>query len=133
MKITELLTKRDLSVIGAMFGLSILVGVLRQMGISGPLRAVAFLMVPAGLISLVFIYLAAKEWGGEVARYLTFIGFGIAVFILNMMPHIFWHMRETEEFLGLAGPFWYIFFHGGIALGFVYITYGFYLFYQTGR
>jgi hypothetical protein len=129
----ELLTKQDWAVVGAMFGLSILVGVLRQLGVQGPLRAAAFLIGPAGILCLIFIYLAAKSWGGEVARYLTFIGIGIATFVLNSMPHIIWHIQETPAFFGIPTSFWYIFFHGGIALGFVYITYGFYLFYQTGK
>lgn len=133
MKIKELLKKQDLAVVGAMFGLSLLIGALRQIGVQGPLMATAFLIIPAGLLSLAYIYLAARAWGGEVARYLTFIGIGMAVFVLNTVPHIVWHMQKMPDFLGVGASFWYIFFHGGIALGFVYITYGFYLFYQTGK
>ena len=131
--ISELLTQKDKGVIATAFGLSILVGVLRQVGVQGPLRMAAFLILPAGLISIYYIYRAAQVWGGEVARYLTFMGIGMAVFILNSVPHIVWHIQQTPSFLGLDNSFWYIFFHGGIALGFVYMTYGFYLFRETGK
>jgi len=131
--ISELLTKKDKGVIIAAFGLSILIGLLRQAGIQGPLRATVFLIAPAGLISIYYIYEATHVWGGEVTRYLTFMGIGIAVFILNILPHIIWHMSENPALLGLDSSFWYIFFHGGIALGFVYMTYGFYLFRETGK
>lgn len=131
--ISELLKQKDKGVIATAFGLSILVGVFRQVGVQGPLRATAFLILPAGLISIYYIYRAAQVWGGEVARYLTFIGIGMAVFILNSVPHIVWHLQKTPNLLGLDSSFWYMFFHGGIALGFVYMTYGFYLFRETGK
>jgi hypothetical protein len=131
--ITDLLERKDKAIVIAAFGLSILIGVLRQIGIQGPLKAAAFLIVPAGLISIYYIYRAAQAWGGEVARYLTFMGIGMAVFVINMVPHIVWHIQDTPAFFGIDNSFWYIFFHGGIALGFVYLAYGFYLFYQTGK
>ncbi len=131
--ISELLTQKDKGVIATAFGISILVGVLKQIGVPGPLTAAAFLIVPAGLISIYYIYRSAQVWGGEVARYLTFMGIGMAVFILNSVPHIIWHLQEAPPFLGLDNSFWYMFFHGGIALGFVYMTYGFYLFRETGK
>lgn len=127
------LERTDLAVIGTALGLSLLAGALKQLGTNIPVGPVSILMLPAGIISLVFVYLAAQEYGGMIARYLYFIGSGIAVFLVMTFPHVFWHQAEMAAMLGLPASFWYIFYHGGILVSFFFIGYGFYLFYKSGQ
>lgn len=103
-----------------------------QFSISIPgLQSLALLILPAGLVSLILIALTVRLWGGEVRRYLTIIGFGIAIFLIETFPHVQWHRGQMGPYLGIGENFWYIFFHGGIAVAFAMIAYGFYLFYHS--
>lgn len=128
------LERTDYAVIGTALILSLLAGALKQLGIASiPVGPASMLMLPAGIISLIFIYLAAQEYGGMIARYLYFIGSGIAVFLVMTFPHVFWHQAKMPAFLGISGSFWYTFYHGGILVSFFFIGYGFYLFYKSGQ
>lgn len=127
------LERSDLAVIGAALGVSLLAGALKQMGTQVPIGPVSMLMLPAGIISLVFVYLAAQEYGGQVAKYLYFMGTGIGLFLLLTFPHVFWHRAEMPAQIGLDPSFWYIFYHGGILVSYFFIGYGFYLFYKSGQ
>lgn len=127
------LERKDFAVITAAFGLSLLAGALKQVGYNVPVGPVAMLMLPAGIISLVFVYLAAEEYGGEIARYLYYMGTGIGTFLLLTFPHVLWHQSEMIALLGLEPGFWYIFYHGGILVSYFFIGYGFYLFYKSGQ
>ncbi|MFB6114798.1 MAG: hypothetical protein ABEK04_00780, partial [Candidatus Nanohalobium sp.] len=123
------LERSDLAVIGAAFAISVLAGVLKAVGVNVPVGPVAMLMLPAGIISIVFVYLAAEQYGGQVARYLYFMALGIGWFLLMTFPHVFWHQAGEPALLGLDASFWYIFYHGGILVSYFFIGYGFYLFY----
>jgi hypothetical protein len=127
------LEKTDIAVIGLAYGLSLLAGALHQIGIKIPVGPVSLLMLPAGIISLVFVYLAAQEYGGMIARYLYFIGTGIGLFLIMTFPHVFWHQSGMTALLGVSDSFWYIFYHGGILVSYFFIGYGFYLFYKSGQ
>jgi len=126
------LERKDITVIGSALILSILAGALNELGTPVPIGPVTLLMLPAGIISILFVYLAAQQYGGMVARYLYFIATGIGVFLLTTTPHVIWH-RGKPEMLGLNPSFWYIFYHGGILMSYFFIGYGFYLFYKSGQ
>jgi hypothetical protein len=87
---------------------------------------------------LVFIYLSRSIWGGKIARYLEIIGAGLAVHMLLFIPHIQWHITGQTEggmppLIGQPPGFWYMFFHGMSLVAFLFIGYGFYLFYQEAQ
>lgn len=125
--------RSDLAVIGAAFGISVLAGALKASGVNVPAGPVSMLILPAGIISIVFVYLAAQEYGGEVARYLYFMGLGIGWFLLMTFPHVLWHQSKMPAQLGIDPSFWYMFYHGGILVSYFFIGYGFYLFYKSGQ
>jgi hypothetical protein len=127
------LERSDLAVIGGALAVSVLTGLLKASGVNVPLGPLSMLMLPAGIISIVFVYLAAQEYGGEIARYLYFIALGIGWFLLMTFPHVFWHQEKMPALLGIDPSFWYIFFHGGILVSYFFIGYGFYLFYKSGQ
>lgn len=127
------LEKEDLAVIGTALGISLIAGILQEIGYSVPVGPVSMLMIPAGILGIVFIYLSAQEYGGEIARYLYFIGLGISWFLIMTFPHVFWHQAQMPVQLGLGEGFWYVFFHGGLLTSFFFIGYGFYLFYKSGQ
>lgn len=127
------LERKDQAVIGAALAISLLSGLLKASGVDLPLGPVSMLMLPAGIISIVFVYLAAQQYGGEIARYLYFMALGIGWFMLMTLPHIIWHQAEMPALLGLDQSFWYIFYHGGILTSYFFIGYGFYLFYKSGQ
>jgi len=126
------LERTDLAIIGSALALSVLAGAVNELGYAFPLGPVTLLMLPAGIISIAFVYLAAQEYGGMVARYLYFIATGIGVFLLTTTPHVMWH-RSEPALLGLDPSFWYVFYHGGILISYFFIGYGFYLFYKSGQ
>jgi hypothetical protein len=127
------LERKDLAVIGTALGISLISGLLKASGVNVPLGPVSMLVLPAGIISIVFVYLAAQQYGGEIARYLYFIALGIGWFMLMTLPHITWHQSGAPALLGLDPSFWYVFYHGGILTSYFFIGYGFYLFYRSGQ
>jgi hypothetical protein len=126
------LERTDLAIVGTALIASIAASTLPLFGVEAPYAASSFLILPAGIISLVFVYLAAQKYGGEIARYLYYIGTGIGFFLVSTFPHIIWHQSEMPALGGLDPSFWYVFFHGGVTVSFFLIGYGFYLFYLSG-
>lgn len=127
------LERKDQAVIGAALAISLIAGLLKASGVKVPVGPVSMLMLPAGIISIVFVYLAAEQYGGQVARYLYFMALGIGWFLLMTFPHVFWHQAKMPALLGIDTSFWYIFYHGGILISYFFIGYGFYLFYQSAK
>lgn len=89
-------------------------------------------------VGLVFIYLSRRLWGGSVARYLEVMGIGLGIHMLLFIPHIQWHIIGEVEggltpLVGQPPEFWYIFFHGMSLAAFLFVGYGFYLFYQESQ
>lgn len=96
---------------------------------------VEFSSVIPVFVGIVFIYLSRSIWGGKIARYLEIIGAGLAVHMLLFIPHIQWHITGQTQggmppLMGQPPGFWYVFFHGMSLVAFLFIGYGFYLFYQ---
>lgn len=127
------LEMKDFEVIGLAAAIAIVTGLLRASGVKIPTETVSMLMLPAGIISILFLYLAAQEYGGKLARSLYFMALGIGWFMLMTLPHILWHQLQDPALLGLDPSFWYIFYHGGILTSYFFIGYGFYLFYRSGQ
>lgn len=126
------LEKVDLGVIGAGLLVALFAGAATQLGLNIPgLQLLFNLILPAGLLSVILIVMTARLWGGQVRRYLTIIGIGLSIFLIETFPHLSWHRSGAGPLVGLNGSFWYIFFHGGIAVSFAIIAYGFYLFYHS--
>ncbi|MFB6115193.1 MAG: hypothetical protein ABEK04_02790, partial [Candidatus Nanohalobium sp.] len=81
---------------------------------------------------------ARSLWGGDIARYLDFIGIGLVVNLILFPIHMKWHFSVMVQGLdhlpawGLSPNFWYLFFHGLTGYSFAMLAYGFYLFYESG-
>lgn len=95
------------------------------------------------LVGLGFIYLGRELWGGIVARNLEIIGAGMAIMMIEWIPHIGWHIQGARQaaqggspmpaWLGIPGFWWFGFFHGLVMASFIVITYGFYRFWKSGQ
>ncbi|MFB6115826.1 MAG: hypothetical protein ABEK04_06100 [Candidatus Nanohalobium sp.] len=85
--------------------------------------------------AVTFLYLTRKHYGGKISRYVEIISIGLAINSLLYIPHLFWHFSRHKighlPSWGLNPSFWYVFYHGLSAVGFIYIAYGFYLFWTS--
>lgn len=134
----DVLERKDWYVLGTGIALGLIGAVLAQLGYVG-LEAeilLGFAMVIPILPALAFLYFTRKLWGGDVARYLDFIGVGLIITLVMFPIHLQWHMAELAAgsipAWGISPNFWYMFFHGMTAHSFVLIAYGFYLFWDSG-
>lgn len=135
----DVLEKKDWYVLGTGVLLGIVTAVATQLGYLGMELELllGYAMAIPILPALVFLYLARKLWGGDVARYLDFIAVGLIINLLMFPVHLQWHMAEMTAgalpaWGGLSPNFWYLFFHGLTAYSFVMLSYGFYLFWKSG-
>ncbi len=134
------LNRKDMYLIGAGVILGLIAAVLGQIGVIGmPVEMIlTYVMVIPILPGLYFLYKSRDLWGGQIARYLDFIGIGLVINLLLFPVHMFWHfsaLRPEEQlaaWFGLSPNFWYIFFHGLTGYSFAMLAYGFYLFYKSG-
>jgi len=83
------------------------------------------------LLTLAFLFRARGLWGGEIARSIDVITMGIAVYLIQYIPHIGYHIQEHPVWLGLGEGFWIGLFHGVSAASFLVVTYGIYLLSQA--
>jgi hypothetical protein len=136
----EYLEKQDWYVLGIAGVITLLMGAVGSTSFytdqTGAL--VEFASVLPVLAGIVFIYLSRSLWGGSVARYLEVMGAGLAIHMILFIPHIQWHIvgqieGELAPLLGQPPEFWYIFFHGMSLVAFLFVGYGFYLFYQESQ
>lgn len=134
------LEQKDWYIIATGIVLGLIAAVLGQLEIIGlPAEMIlTYLMVVPILPAIYFLYRGRDLWGGDIARYLDFIGIGLLVNLLLFPVHMFWHFSalgpgaELAAWLGLSSNFWYIFFHGLTGYSFAMLAYGFYLFYESG-
>lgn len=133
------LTQKDWYLAGAGVVLSIIATVLTQIGVIGPAfeMVLTFVMVIPIIPGLYFLYKSRSLWGGDMARYLDFIGVGLVINLVLFPVHMGWHFglvasEAGAAMLGLSPNFWYIFFHGLTGYSFAMLAYGFYLFYKSG-
>lgn len=139
MKAIDALEKRDKIIIGTGIVLGFIGAALAQIGVVGlPAELVlTYAMVLPILPALYFLYKARGLWGGEMARYLDFIGIGLLINLLLFPIHMSWHFSVMGgggglPAWGISSSFWYIFFHGMTGYSFAMLAYGFYLFYESG-
>lgn len=139
MSIIDNLEKGDKYLIGTGLLLGLIAAVLGQFGLIGlPVEMIlTYLMVVPILPGIYFLYKARSLWGGDIARYLDFIGIGLIINLILFPIHMNWHfgsMAAEAEFLawGISPNFWYMFFHGLTGYSFAMLAYGFYLFYESG-
>jgi len=133
------LEKKDKYLIGTGVALGLIAAVIGQLGILG-MKAemmLTYLMVAPILPGIYFLYKARSLWGGDIARYLDFIGAGLIINLVLFPVHMNWHFAAQSAeaaFLswGISPSFWYMFFHGLAGYSFAMLAYGFYLFYQSG-
>lgn len=122
-------------------GTGILLGLIAAvLGMTGHLNWAAERMMgylPAIPIpfALALLYLTRDYYGGEISRYFEVVSIGLGINFLLYIPHLYWHFQgQTGGALpswGLNASFWYVFHHGMSAFGFIFIAYGFYLFYNS--
>lgn len=135
----ENLTQKDWYLVGTGVVLGVITAVLTQLGAIGKSGELilTFLMVLPIIPGLYFLYRSRSLWGGDIARYLDFIGVGLLINLLLFPVHMGWHFgflagSPGAAMLGLSSNFWYIFFHGLTGYSFAMLAYGFYLFYESG-
>lgn len=134
--------RNDLYVFAGAILLSLLAGLVAK-GVQSVMmlaQITIWLTVAAGLtvvLALIAIYYGRKPYGGEVARNLEVIGFGLALFIVTYIPHVIWHVMGLAQnnplgpgWAGFSTAWWAGFFHVGAIMFFLISSYGYYLFWR---
>lgn len=134
--------RRDYGVILASLIVPVIAAV-ALMGIQSMEQIIMALVVLTGasavavILALVAIYKGRSKYGGLTAKNLEIIGFGLAIFIVTYIPHIFWHIFGLMNqnplgpgWLGFTESWWVGFFHVGAIMFFLISSYGFYLFWK---
>ena len=139
MSLIDKLEKKDMYLMGTGVVLGLIAAILGQLGFIGLFeeQILTYLMVVPILPGIYFLYKARSLWGGDIARYLDFIGIGLIINLVLFPLHMSWHfaaMGGGDQFLawGISPNFWYMFFHGLTGYSFAMLAYGFYLFYESG-
>lgn len=86
-----------------------------------------------GLGAVYFIYKASDMLGGDVARYISIMGVGIAYYSLTLVPHVYGHLsgiKQVGPFKAITLYFWQ---HVASIWVFIMIAYGLYLFWKGGK
>lgn len=90
-----------------------------------------------GLVAVYFIYKASDMLGGDIARYISIMGVGLAYYSITLIPHVYGHFTAGSGAGAMIGPFKVLAFFMGQHVAsiwvFVMIAYGLYLFWQGGK
>lgn len=90
-----------------------------------------------GLVAVYFIYKASDMLGGDLARYISVMGVGLAYYSLTLVPHVYGHFLSGGGAGVMVGPFklltFFMWQHVASIWVFVLIAYGLYLFWQGGK
>lgn len=130
-------SRKDWIIVGIGVLLGIIAAILGTADVLGwtAERMMKYLPVIPIPFAMAFLYLNRDYYGGEISRYFEVITIGLGINFLMYVPHLFWHFQGQTggalPSLGLNPSFWYAFFHGMSALGFMFIAYGFNLFYKS--
>jgi hypothetical protein len=83
--------------------------------------------------SFYFVYKGVKISGGEMARYMSIIVLGLGIYGVTLVPHAYWHIlgRPTPEFIPVGSVSALA--HTMTVMAFIFVAYGFYLFYEGGK
>ncbi len=90
-----------------------------------------------GIVAAYYIYKASDMLGGDISRYISIMGVGIAYYSITLVPHVLGHLIGQQMNLSAIGPvklislfFWQ---HVASIWVFVMIAYGLYLFWKGGK
>lgn len=86
-----------------------------------------------GLIAVYFIHKATDMLGGDVARYISIMGVGIAYYSLTLVPHVYGHLSGLEAIGPVKAITLYFWQHVASIWVFIMIAYGLYLFWKGGK
>lgn len=110
---------------------SIIAGV---MGAPQMLEFILDILVTGSIFgSMYFVYKGVKVSGGQLARYMTMIVLGLGIYAITLVPHVYWHImgRPTPGFIAVGTVSAVM--HTMTVMAFVFVAYGFYLFYEGGK
>lgn len=124
--------REDYALIGGSSIAVIVFGLIAQMLQVGPMIELPFdvLMMITTLVGVYFIYRAVDIWGGEVGRYLSIIGLGLAYYALTFIPHVQLHIQGIQAIGPINIMAVFAFQHVMTLFMFGLVSYGFYLFWR---
>lgn len=122
--------KEDALILGAGLAVAVLGGIARQVGIIDN-SMIQLLTVVVLFTAPVSIYSGKKVWGGELARNMVFVAFGLVAVIMQKLTFLFW--GKDFSVLGIGSTFWNGFFEFLGAVGFALVSYGFYRFWKLAK
>jgi hypothetical protein len=86
-----------------------------------------------GLVAVYFIYKASGMLGGDVARYISVMGVGLAYYSLTLVPHVYGHLTGLQTVGPVKAISLYFWQHVASIWVFIMIAYGLYLFWKGGK
>lgn len=86
-----------------------------------------------GLVAVYFIYKATDMLGGDVARYISIMGLGLAYYSLTLVPHVYGHLAGVQMVGPVKAISLYFWQHVASIWVFIMIAYGLYLFWKGGK
>jgi len=86
-----------------------------------------------GFVAVYFIYKATDMLGGDVARYISIMGIGLAYYSLTLVPHVYGHLSDIHMIGPVNTASVYLWQHIASIWVFIMISYGLYLFWKGGK
>ncbi|MFB6159281.1 MAG: hypothetical protein ABEJ95_06530 [Candidatus Nanohalobium sp.] len=86
-----------------------------------------------GLVGAYFIYKASDMLGGDLARYISIMGVGIAYYSITLVPHVYGHLSGVKSVGPIKMLTLFMWQHVVSIWVFVLIAYGLYLFWKGGK
>lgn len=83
--------------------------------------------------SFYFVYKGIQVSGGQLARYMTMIVLGLGIYGVTLVPHAYWHILGRPTIGPLTEGTISATTHTMTVMAFVFVAYGFYLFYKGGK
>jgi hypothetical protein len=90
-----------------------------------------------GLVAVYYIYKASDMLGGDLARYISIMGIGLAYYSATLIPHVYAHFNYGAGADVMIGPIKvlsvFMWQHIASIWVFLMIAYGLYLFWKGGK
>jgi hypothetical protein len=90
-----------------------------------------------GLVAVYYIYKASDMLGGDIGRYISIMGVGLAYYSITLVPHVYGHFMAGAGVGAMVGPVkvlaLFMWQHIASIWVFVLIAYGLYLFWKGGK
>lgn len=83
--------------------------------------------------SFYFVYKGVNVSGGQLARYMTMIVLGLGIYGVTLVPHAYWHILGRPTIGPLSVGTLSAIAHTMTVMAFLFVAYGFYLFYEGGK